>query len=215
MTVNEIVVSRNIEQVVHFTTNLGALGVLATRSLKARARLREDELLINVAKLNAKDRSRDVKWHDFVNLSITDINTAFFGASEWEHRSKDYWWCILSFDPTILSHPGVVFATTNNMYSGVEREIGAKGLSALFDKSITQWHSSKEHKVVNRSEKLNSNRPTCKQSEVLYPGEVSTDYLKTIFVKDHESADELAGQFAAVAHPAIDIEIRPDLFKAY
>ena len=91
MTIQDIIESRGIERIVHFTTNLGALGVLATRSLKARARLRDDELLANVAKLNAKDRSRDAKWHDFVNLSITNINTSFFGASTWEHRDKDYW----------------------------------------------------------------------------------------------------------------------------
>ena len=76
MTIQDIIESRGIERIVHFTTNLGALGVLATRSLKARARLRDDELLANVAKLNAKDRSRDAKWHDFVNLSITNINTS-------------------------------------------------------------------------------------------------------------------------------------------
>ena len=112
MTIQDIIESRGIERIVHFTTNLGALGVLATRSLKARARLRDDELLANVAKLNAKDRSRDAKWHDFVNLSITNINTSFFGASTWEHRDKDYWWCILAFDPVIITHPGVWFATT-------------------------------------------------------------------------------------------------------
>ena len=213
MTIPEIIESRGIERIVHFTTNLGALGVLATKSLKARARLREDELLVNVAKMNAKDRSRDVKWHDFVNFSVTNINTSFFGASTWEHRDKDYWWCILAFDPIILTHPGVWFATTNNMYSGVLHGQDADGLAALFKPTITQWHSYKEHRVVNRPIGFSSNQTTCLQSEVLYPGQISTQYLRTIFVRDHESSDELAGQVAAVAHPLVTIEVRPDLFQ--
>lgn len=213
MTISEIIESRGIERIVHFTTNLGALGVLATKSLKSRARLREDELLANVAKLNAKDRSRDTKWHDFVNLSITNINTSFFGASAWEHRDKDYWWCILAFDPTILTHAGVWFATTNNMYSGVVQKQGAEGLNALFSPTITQWHTYKEHRKVTRPDSFSANQTTCLQSEVLYPGQISTQYLHTIYVKDHESADELSGQIAAVAHPRVTIEVRPDLFQ--
>ena len=213
MTISEIIESRGVERIVHFTTNLGALGVLAAKSLKARARLREDELLANVAKLNAKDRSRDVKWHDFVNLSITNINTSFFSASTWEHREKDYWWCILAFEPTILNHDGVWFATTNNMYSGVLQKQGADGLSALFSPTITQWHSFKEHRMVTRSDSYSTNQTTCPQSEVLYPGQISTEYLRTIYVRDYESADELSGQIAAVAHPPVTIEVRPDLFE--
>lgn len=213
MTIQDIIESRGIERVVHFTTNLGALGVLATRSLKARARLRDDELLANVAKLNAKDRSRDAKWHDFVNLSITNINTSFFGASTWEHRDKDYWWCILAFDPVIITHPGVWFATTNNMYSGVVQQQGGAGLNALFSPTITQWHSYKEHRVATRLDSFCANQTTCFQAEVLYPGQISTQFLKTIYVRDDQSADELSGQIAAVAHPQVTIEVRPDLFQ--
>ena len=212
-TISEIIDSRGIERIVHFTTNLGALGVLATKSLKARARLRDNELLNNIAKLNAKDRSRDAKWHDFVNLSITNINTSFFGASTWAHRDKDYWWCILAFESTILTHAGVWFATTNNMYSGVVQKQGAEGLNDLFSPTITQWHSYKEHRVATRLDGFSANQTTCLQSEVLYPGEISTRYLRAIYVKDYERADELSGQIAAVAHPPVTIEIRPDLFQ--
>ena len=37
--------SRGISQVVHFTTVRGAIGILAARALKSRARVREDEYL--------------------------------------------------------------------------------------------------------------------------------------------------------------------------
>jgi ssDNA thymidine ADP-ribosyltransferase, DarT len=213
MSISEIIEGRGIERIIHFTTNHGALGVLATKSLKARARLREDELLTKVVKINAEDRRRDADWHDYVNLSITDINTFFFGASAWEHRDKDYWWCILSFEPVILTHSGVWFTTTNNMYSGVSRAQGADGLSALFAPAITQWNSYKEHRRVNRSSIHSEKQPTCSQAEVLYPGQVSTEFLREIFVKDNQSFDELAAQIAVVAHRPVTIRVEPDFFK--
>ena len=132
MNIAEIVKSRKIENIVHFTTNRGSLGVLATKRLKARARLSEDDMLKHIFQVNAADRSRDAAWHDYVNLSISKINTNFFevSAGAW-HKESDFWWCILAFDPVILDHEGVKFATTNNMYSGVVRAPGASGFPWL------------------------------------------------------------------------------------
>lgn len=210
MNIAEIVESRKIENIVHFTTNRGSLGVLATKKLKARARLSEDALLKHIFQVNAADRSRDAAWHDYVNLSISKINANFFevSAGAW-HKESDFWWCILAFDPVILDHEGVKFATTNNMYSGVRRAAGASGLEALFEPNIRRWHSS----TVTRSATLDQCLPTCPQAEVLYPGEISTDFLKVIYVQTDASADELAGQFAAVAHRFVKIEVRPELFQ--
>jgi ssDNA thymidine ADP-ribosyltransferase, DarT len=210
MNISEIVETRKIESIVHFTTNRGSLGVLATKKLKARARLSEDALLKHIFQVNAADRSRDAAWHDYVNLSISKINAKFFevSAGAW-HKETDFWWCILAFDPVILGHAGVKFATTNNMYSGVLRNAGENGLDALFDPSIRRWHSS----TVTRSATLDQCLPTCPQAEVLYPGEISTDFLQAIYVQTDASADELAGQFAAVAHRSVKIEVRPELFQ--
>lgn len=210
MSIAEIVESRKIENIVHFTTNRGSLGVLATRKLKARARLSEDAMLKHIFQVNAADRSRDAAWHDYVNLSISKINTNFFevSAGAW-HKESDFWWCILAFDPVILGHGGVNFATTNNMYSGVLRAAGESGLEALFAPTIRRWHSS----TVIRPAALDECLPTCPQAEVLYPGEISTDFLKAIYVQTDASAIELAGQVAAVAHRQVKIEVRPELFQ--
>lgn len=210
MNISEIVESRKIESIVHFTTNRGSLGVLATKKLMARARLSQDELLKHIFQVNAADRSRDTAWHDYVNLSISKINANFFevSAGAW-HKETDFWWCILAFDPVILSHEGVKFATTNNMYSGVLRAAGESGLEALFEPRIRRWHSS----TVIRSATSDQCSPTCPQAEVLYPGEISTDFLQAIYVQTDASADELAGQFAVVAHGPVKIEVRPELFQ--
>lgn len=209
MSISEIIQSRKIESILHFTTNRGVLGVLATKALKARARLSSDELLSNIVQLNAPDRSRDAAWHDYVNLSISKINKNYYeiSSNKW-HLNKDFWWCILDFSPAILSHDGVQFASTNNMYSGVVRRVGSTGLDALFAPNVRQWHSSN----ISRSPELNHCFTTCPQAEVLYPGEISTDFLQAIYVSTEAVGDELAGQVAAVAHGSVKIEIRPELF---
>lgn len=58
---------RGINEVVHFTTTNGVVGVLASGAVKSRDRLKEDEYLENVYKPNAPFR-KDVKWLDYVNL---------------------------------------------------------------------------------------------------------------------------------------------------
>jgi hypothetical protein len=63
-----------------------------------------------------------------------------FGISrgKW-HSTMDGWWCLLSFSPEILLHPGVFFATTNNIYTSVQRKMGAQGLNDLFADRIQRW----------------------------------------------------------------------------
>lgn len=210
MDISEIVELRKIESVLHFTTNRGSLGVLATKALKSRARLNDDALLANIVQLNAPDRSRDAAWHDYVNLSISQINSSFFGVSAGKnHKDKDFWWCILDFAPVILEHGGVFFANTNNMYSGVVRKSGAEGLEALFAPRVVQWHSS----AVVRQSGLASCYPTCPQAEALYPGEVSTDYLQAIYVSSDAYGDELAAQVAMTNHRPVKIDVRPEFFR--
>ena len=64
---------RGINQVVHFTTVRGAVGILAAKAVKSRTRLREDRYLEHVYKPNAQLR-KDEAWLDYVNLSIERIN---------------------------------------------------------------------------------------------------------------------------------------------
>lgn len=47
---------RGITQVVHFTTMRGAIGILASRAVKSRARLEEDKFLEHVYMPNANFR---------------------------------------------------------------------------------------------------------------------------------------------------------------
>jgi len=208
--VQELINQREIESLFHFTTNKGCLGVLATGSLKARSLLAEDKALAHILQMNAMDRSRDARWHGYVNLSISRINSSFFRvcSDKW-HQDKDFWWCALELSAELMTHDGVYFTTTNNMYSGVNRCQGSRGLEALFSTPIVHWGNNK----VNRPAGLAPRFTTCEQAEVLYPEQISTDYIKAIYVREAEHCDEVAGQISGVFHRNVDIILRPEIFE--
>ena len=209
MTIEEILRRRGISEILHFTTNRGLLGVLHSGFLKSKKRLQTDQQLEFIFNANAPFR-KDLDWLDYVNLSISRINSRFFDISKnrW-HRDRDIWWCVLSFAPIILSHKGVYFTTTNNMYSGVRRAQGPEGLEAMFADKIVQWHSSS----VIRDPKSQTAYPTCMQAEVLYPGEVSSGFLRKVYVACGEDSDEVHGQFAALGHDQVTIIVSPEVFR--
>jgi hypothetical protein len=207
MSIADQIVAKGIGSVVHFTTNRGALGVLASRSLKARKRLNEDEQLKHIFQANAASR-KDAAWLDYVNLSVSRINEQFFAASGNWHREKNFWWCILSFDPQIMTHEGVFFTTTNNMYTGVVQQAGEAGFDQMFAQRVVRWSGNVVQRTLGTADCLT----TCKQAEVLYPGEVSTDYLRRIYVKSESDGDELAAQMSVVNHREVEIVVQPDLF---
>jgi hypothetical protein len=209
MNIGTIVSKRMITEVLHFTTGAGLTGILATKAVKPRNRLASDKYLEHICKMNCPDRSGDTEWHDHVNLSITSINAHLFGisANNW-HNNFDGWWCILSFHPGILTHDGVYFTTTNNIYTGVQRAPGPKGLEAMFAQKIVRWVG----KTVRRSSDIATAQPTCLQAEVLYPGELSVERLQRIYVRDAEHLDVIGGVLGALSLPQIDCVVRPSLF---
>lgn len=209
MTIADKIVQSHIEEVVHFTTNHGCLGTLFTDFLKSRAQLADDPMVEYLFSPNAALR-KDIDYLDHVSLSINHINTRFYrtSANSW-HRAEPIFWCILSFDPMILTHPGVVFATTNNMYTGVSRAVERIGMDALFAPQITQWTG----KTVMRTPGLADCWPTCSQAEALYPRAVSTEHLRKIYVKDGTDQSEVVGFLRATLHRNVEVLIAPAKFE--
>ena len=180
---------RGITDVVHFTTTNGVVGILASGVVKSRERLKEDEYLEHVFKANADEFLRkDKEWLDYVNLSMQRINDWMFGFSS-EKWHRDASWVALSFSPEILSHPGVVFTTTNNIYTGCRRAEGLDGFSVMFSDRILRWRGE----VVERSSNLHRSLTTDRQAEVLYPGELSIEHLQRIDVQEEETLDVIHG----------------------
>ena len=208
MTIPEIVEGRKISEILHFTTNGGLVGILASRAVRTRRDLPNDKYVEYVYKPNAMVR-RDEAWLGYVNLSISRINVSFHNVSskKW-HKNADLWWCILSFDPALLADQDVWFTTTNNMYSGVKRRPGVEGLESMFGSPIHQWLNN----YVPRPADLPDRFPTDMQAEVLYPNALSTDYLRTIYVASEEHYDTAYGQCRSLGYEDVTVKLEPSAF---
>ena len=185
--------NRGITQIVHFTTMRGAVGILASNSVKSRARLSEDSYLEMVYQPNAEVR-KDPAWLDYVNLSVERINEWMFQASTRWHRREGNPWIVLSFHPRILTHPGVVFTTTNNIYPRCRRSEGLAGFREMFAEIVYGRYSE----VHDRSGKEEA-WPTDRQGEVLYPGVLSCEYLQRIDVQLEHSLEDIDGLLGALS----------------
>jgi hypothetical protein len=63
-----------------------------------------------------------------------------------------------------------------------------------------------------RSELLTDNFTTCGQAEVLYPGELSVQHLRRIYVVRDEDADEVHAQLAVIGVEGVEVEVAPEKF---
>ncbi len=195
-----------IMKIVHFTTFRGCVGVLAVGAVKSRLQLPQDSYLEHVYRPNASFR-KDTSWLDYVNLSVERINDWMFETSVRWHAEKDNPWVVLSFHPRILAHPGVVFATTNNIYPACNRAEGLTGFKQMFADRVVGRHGELHDRKNKRSE-----WPTDRQAEVLYPNELSCEHLQRIFVQTEDIVDEIMGTLAGLY---LNVEVRhtPEVFE--
>lgn len=184
MSVSEVVARREIEDVLHFTTNKGLAGILYDGNILSRQRLPDAKHVEHVYKPNAKVR-RDLAWLDYVNLSISRLNWEYFGHSRRWHSDEDVWWCALVFSADLLLTPGALFTTTNNMYTGCARRADGDGLESLFAPRITRWAGAWTDRDVRSPESWT----TCHQAEVLIPEAAPLQHLTRIIVATERHAD--------------------------
>lgn len=113
----------------------------------------------------------------------------------------------MSFDPIILTHPGVYFTTTNNIYTGVNRATGINGLKSMYNESITRWTG----KIVRRKER-SIHLTTCEQAEVLYPNPLAMSFLKSVYVQNTEQAGSIHGTLRSFGFTEVNVIVKPDRF---
>lgn len=214
MSLADIIQQKNIKEVLHFTTNHGLVGSFLTKNVISRKRLPKDEYLEHILQVNSAfrpennecfDKSED--WLDYVNLSISEINAHYFKFSTNWHQGKDTWWAILSFNPDIMTHDGVYFATTNNAYEFCQRQKMVEGFNNLFKAIIKRkgtWYVSRYSRPTHL--------PTCQQAEVLYPGQISIDHLKKIYVKEGDQHDLVKSWLKQFGITDVDVIIDPEKF---
>lgn len=210
MSIRDIATDRSIEEILHFTTNKGLVGILASGHILSRAQLPTEKYLEHVYEPNAEVR-RDGPWLDHVNLSISRLNWEFFGHSRRWHAHEDVWWCAVAISPAVLELPDVVFTTTNNIYTGCRRAPGEEGLKAMFADRVPRWAGN----VVVRPPDFPDSWTTDHQAEVLVPRKVRVEHLSKIYVATEAHADIVASQCEILLGEAapLPIVIDPDVFE--
>lgn len=206
--IQAVVNERGIERLIHFTTNRGLLGILAKGAILPRASLEVDDYLEKIYQANAALR-RDPAWKGHTSLSISVMNVDFFGYSEFQHVEDDLWWCALAVEPIVLGHEGVVFCTGNNIWPRTTRGYGAAGLEAMFAEAVPGTYNS----VIKRSTDAASSWPTCNQAEVLYPGEMPTEHVMTVYTRTALHCAAGDAMMATVDHPHLEFVVDQPLFE--
>jgi len=207
--IDKVVNDREITEILHFTTNSGLLGILATGAVLPNSELKDEDTLAFIFKQNSAERKeKNREWLKYVNLSVTKLNQAFFSYSNYIHRDVDQFWCILSFSTRLLMDDGLYFTTTNNIFPSCLRGEGIESFKRMFDNSI----EGKFQRTVTRTPHHLNSWTTCEQAEVLYPGKLPLKYLQCIYVKDIESKHLVNSQLAAlgIKHEVI---ICPEKFE--
>lgn len=211
MTIGSLIKKRGINELMHFTTNLGVVGIFRKECILSRERLPKEATLEFIFSPNSKYR-KDIDQLDYVNLSISKINSSFFQISSgnW-HRDKYpvLFWCILSIDPSIAEHDGVLFSTTNNIYPSTIRGSGLTYFEKLFDETVFGRYNKK----IMRPKILEDRYTTCEQAEVLYPRWVPANFIRAIYVSSADDAYDIVGALAGLpAGPRPTVHVRPELF---
>jgi ssDNA thymidine ADP-ribosyltransferase, DarT len=193
-----------VEEVLHFTTDKGMMGSLFVRRLLSRSRVQDDPdlafICLPVWPVKAS------AWVDYVSLSIHSINLDL-----WERavaNLPERWWAILAFDPEILDHDGVWFATTNNIYPACRRGQGADGFAALYEDPVIGRYG-----VPCRRAGLPAPQPTDRAAEVLYPEAVDMDHLLRIYVRTPEDRRTIRAWGTAMDVAIPPVEVRPEAFS--
>ncbi|WP_374989755.1 DarT ssDNA thymidine ADP-ribosyltransferase family protein [Humidesulfovibrio sp.] len=205
----QLIRDRCIQRVVHFTTNIGLVGILNTGLVKSRKGLNEDQYLCHILHNNCECR-KDEKWTDYISLSVQVANKMFLSyAKKWDHN-KPFWWCILSFCPSILTHEGVVFCTTNNSYEEtVLRGTGKDGLQSLYADVVKE----KPPYQKSRTDKTQISCPTSPQAEVLYPKSLELKHLTEIIIPSQQQEPEIMGYLAGARQTGLKYTIDADAFE--
>lgn len=208
-------VRRGITEIVHFTSNHGVVGMLATGHLLSTKRLRSEQRLQYVAHMNSLTRAEEEEyfdktedWIDFISFSLSEINFRYFKFSRQRTRNRDLFWALLAFDPEVTQHESVYFTTTNNSYEHCDRKPGLVGFNAMFEPHIQRKGDWRAHRRLRQD-----HLATCEQAEILYPCSLSLDFLRTIYVAANDDHDRVAAWLKQFGVAHVTVEIAPAKFN--
>lgn len=206
MSAAELARGRGITEVLHYTSQRGAMGTVMKKALLSRERVENDPDIAFV--FEGVWERKDPEWVDYISLSLSRINVDLYRRSR--KRFPDYWWAILSFDVEILDHDGVWFTTTNNTYPVCERARGEAGLAAMFA-PVVPW--GRQGTVKTRHPGMSEAWTTCETAEVLYPQRIPLEHLRRIDVQGAQHCRLVQAWAEVYGAGELSIEVRPGSFS--
>lgn len=194
---------RGVKHLLHYTTQKGIHGTIASKALLSRAQLDQEEYLALIRE--PVWPRRDAPWIDHISLSATTINDDLFRRSR--SHFPHLWWAVIAVSPAVLDDAGVVFTTTNNIFPSVRRGEGSAGFEVMFADEVVGRYG-----VVHTRAGLPDAQPTDRAAEVLYPQRIETNHIQAIYVMEPDHKHMILGWCAALDHQDIPVEVRPDVF---
>lgn len=209
MAINKIIQERNINEIIHFTTNVGLVGIFSQNGILPNSELKDESTLAFIFQQNSETRKEKNKnWLKYCNLSITKPNHEFFSYSKYRWREQDMFWAILSISPDILTHDDVFFTTTNNIYPSCIRGKGVESLELMFSDSI----EGKFQKTFTRTPTHQKSWTTCEQAEILYPNKLDIKYIQKIYVENDLEKFSVCAQLYSM-NKKIEVIVKPEIFN--
>ena len=201
--------SRDITELLHFTTNPGLTGIIATEQLLSRSQLSENQYLEHIYRPNSRYRREAPKYWDYINLSVSAINAQFFDiCSKGWWRDSEMFWVVLSLRPDVAADSGVLFATGNMGYEGMLPSTGAAAWEGLFaDRTYYGFG-----KYIRRASSLHPRYPTDSQAEVLYPRTLPITAVQRIYVQSDSDAAR-ADSVVGIGQHDIEVVTDPSKFS--
>lgn len=200
---SEAAARRGVSELVHYTTQKGIHGTIASAALLSRAQLDQEEYLALIRE--PVWPRRDAPWIDHISLSVTTINDDLFRRSR--SHFLHLWWAVIAVSPAVLDDASVVFTTTNNIFPSVQRGEGSDGFEAMFADNVVGRYG-----VVQTRAGLPDSQPTDRAAEVLYPQRLETSRIQAIYVVEPDHKHMILSWCAALDHQDIPVEVRPDAF---
>ena len=203
MTVAEAVAGRGVTELLHYTTQKGVLGTIASGAILSRAQLDGEEYLAHIRE--AVWPRKDPAWIDHISLSMTSINYELFLQSRSHY--PELWWAVFSVSSAILEGSDAVFTTTNNIFPSVRRGRGLAGFEAMFAEEVVGKYGA-----IHTRAGLADNQPSDRAAEVLYPVRIAMDAIQGVYVIEPDHRNMILAWCDAHDRPELSVEVRPDVF---
>lgn len=206
MTPAELAQARGITEILHYTSERGAMGTVMKGALLSREKVENDPDIAFI--FEGVWERKDPDWVNYISLSLSRVNLDLFRRSR--QRFPDYWWAILSFDVEILDQENVWFTTTNNIYPVCERATGEAGFEAMFAPEVPWGYQGS---VKTRSPDIPDGWTTCSRAEVLFPQRIPLKYLRCVYVQGAQHRRLVQAWAEVYDAGEIPIEVDPGAFS--